>query len=81
MVSALPTPAREYVVCRDEDKRTHVKAAPAAPAHVPPYGSRRGFVPRALADMAGGMEWRKLVRYKELEALRESVKGVVAEYR
>ena len=39
------------------------------------------FVPRALADMAGGMEWRKLVRYKELEALRESVKGVVAEYR
>ena len=39
------------------------------------------FVPRALAEMKEGAEWRKFVRYSELEALRETVHQVVANYR
>ena len=48
---ALPTPAREYVVWKDEDKRK--KSAPGTArttAKIPGYGSRRGFVPRSLGD-------------------------------
>ncbi|KAK7241258.1 SKIP-like spliceosomal component [Aureococcus anophagefferens] len=52
---ALPTPAREYVVWKDEDKRK--KSAPGTArtmAKIPGYGSRRGFVPRSLGDFGDG---------------------------
>ena len=51
---SLPTPAREYVVWKDEDKRKVAAPSGAARCRAPGYGSRRGFVPRSLGDFGDG---------------------------
>ena len=48
----LPAPQREYVVWQDPDKS--LRKAPTPKSRAPPYGRRRGFVPRSIADFGDG---------------------------
>ena len=52
LVRSLPAPQREYVVWQDPDKS--VRKAPTPKSRAPPYGRRRGFVPRSIADFGDG---------------------------
>ena len=52
LVRSLPAPQREYVVWQDPDKS--LRKAPTPKSRAPPYGRRRGFVPRSIADFGDG---------------------------
>ena len=52
LVRSLPAPQREYVVWQDPDKS--IRTAPTPKSRAPPYGRRRGFVPRSIADFGDG---------------------------
>mmetsp|Transcript_21709 Transcript_21709/g.65071 ORF Transcript_21709/g.65071 Transcript_21709/m.65071 type:complete len:558 (+) Transcript_21709:148-1821(+) len=52
LARSLPAPAREYVVWKDQDTTRRTAAVPKDKA--PPYGRRKGFVPRSLADFGDG---------------------------
>ena len=53
LVRSLPAPQREYVVWQDPDKSLRKAPTPKS-GRAPPYGRRRGFVPRSIADFGDG---------------------------
>lgn len=53
LLASIPAPTRELV--REEDPAPAAASAPARPVkEIPPYGQRKGFVPRRQDDFGDG---------------------------
>ncbi len=56
LLSSLPAPTRDYSSRKpaEQSKADDAAALPASNSSVPPYGKRKGYVPRKDADFGGG---------------------------